>query len=56
MATAPTTDTPVPESGLADPLAWRPLKAPSLIEFEVIATEVYRRLPARFRGDRKSVV
>ena len=33
-----------------DPLFWRPLKAPSLIEFEVIATEAYRRLPAGFRA------
>jgi predicted Zn-dependent protease with MMP-like domain len=33
---------------LADPLAWRPLKAPSLVEFEVIATEAFRRLPAKF--------
>ena len=35
---------------LPDPLSWRPLKAPSLIEFEVIATEAYRRLPAEFRA------
>src|SRR5437763_26368 len=33
---------------LPDPLSWRPLKAPSLVEFEVIATEAYRRLPAEF--------
>ena len=33
-----------------DPLAWRPLKAPSLAEFEVIATEAFRRLPAHFRA------
>ena len=35
------------DSALADPLAWRPLKAPSLAEFEVIATEAFRRLPQR---------
>jgi len=34
---------------LTDPLAWRPVKAPSLEEFEVIAAEAYRRLPAKFR-------
>jgi predicted Zn-dependent protease with MMP-like domain len=34
---------------LADPLAWRPLTAPSLAEFEVIAAEAFRRLPERFR-------
>ncbi len=33
-----------------DPLAWRPLKAPSLAEFEVIAVEAYQRLPAEFRA------
>jgi predicted Zn-dependent protease with MMP-like domain len=38
------------ESPLSDPLAWRTVKAPSLIEFEVLATAAFRRLPARFRG------
>jgi len=33
-----------------DPLAWRPLKAPSLAEFEVLALEAFRRLPSRFRA------
>jgi predicted Zn-dependent protease with MMP-like domain len=32
------------------PLAWRPLKAPTLAEFEAIAEDVFRRLPATFRG------
>jgi predicted Zn-dependent protease with MMP-like domain len=41
---------------LPDPLSWRPLKAPSLIEFEVIATEAYRRLPAEFRAKCEGVV
>ena len=41
---------------LPDPLAWRPLKAPSLLEFEVIATEAYRRLPAKFRAKCEGVV
>jgi predicted Zn-dependent protease with MMP-like domain len=41
---------------LPDPLSWRPLKAPSLIEFEVIATEAYRRLPAHFRARCEGVV
>ncbi len=39
---------PMTDSALADPLAWRPLKAPSLAEFETIAAEAYRRLPAHF--------
>jgi predicted Zn-dependent protease with MMP-like domain len=41
---------------LADPLSWRPLKAPSLAEFEVIATEAFRRLPAEFRARCEGVV
>ena len=32
-----------------DPLAWWPVKAPSLAEFEVLADDVYRRLPKGFR-------
>jgi predicted Zn-dependent protease with MMP-like domain len=31
-------------------LAWRPLKAPTLAEFEAIAEDVYHRLPATFRS------
>ena len=38
-------DTPV-----SDPLAWRPLKAPSLDEMHVIAEEAYRRLPQKFKA------
>jgi predicted Zn-dependent protease with MMP-like domain len=34
----------------ADPLAWRPRKAPSLAEFEALASEVYARLPDKFRA------
>ena len=33
----------------SNPLAWRRLKAPSLAEIEVIAGEVFGRLPKRFR-------
>ena len=33
----------------SDPLAWRPAKAPSLAAFEVLASEVFRHLPKRFR-------
>ncbi|HMK70097.1 MAG TPA: metallopeptidase family protein [Xanthobacteraceae bacterium] len=33
----------------SDPLAWQRLKAPSLAELEVLAGEVFRRLPKRFR-------
>ena len=33
-----------------DPLAWRRLKAPSLAALEVLAGEVFRRLPRRFRA------
>jgi predicted Zn-dependent protease with MMP-like domain len=33
----------------SDPIAWRPVKAPSLAELEVLAGEVFRQLPKRFR-------
>jgi predicted Zn-dependent protease with MMP-like domain len=41
---------------LPDPMAWRPLKAPSLEEFEVIATEAFRKLPRHFRDRCDGVV
>ena len=44
------------DSPLADPLAWRPLKAPSLSEFEAIAIEAFSRLPAKFRAKCEGVV
>ncbi len=34
---------------VSDPLAWRELKAPSLAELEVLAGEVFRHLPRKFR-------
>ena len=40
----------------ADPLAWRPVKAPSLVEFEALAIEAFARLPARFRARCEGVV
>jgi predicted Zn-dependent protease with MMP-like domain len=33
----------------ADPRAWRNVKAPSLVEFEALAAEAFRRLPEKFR-------
>jgi predicted Zn-dependent protease with MMP-like domain len=44
------------DNPFADPLAWRPIKAPSLEEFEVIAAEVFRRLPQKFRALCEGVV
>jgi predicted Zn-dependent protease with MMP-like domain len=44
------------DSVLSDPLRWGPLKAPSLAEFEAIAVEAFRRLPARFRAKCEGVV
>lgn len=41
---------------LDDPMGWRPLKAPSLVEFEVIAEQAFRRLPPRFRERCEGVV
>ncbi|MFY9896598.1 MAG: metallopeptidase family protein [Xanthobacteraceae bacterium] len=40
----------------SDPLAWRATKAPSLAELEVLAGEVFRRLPKRFRDLAAEVV
>jgi predicted Zn-dependent protease with MMP-like domain len=37
------------EPPFSDPLTWRPLRAPSLAELEVLAEEAFRRLPERFR-------
>jgi predicted Zn-dependent protease with MMP-like domain len=33
-----------------DPPTWRPLKAPSLADFEALAQEAFRRLPEKFRA------
>ena len=38
------------DPSFADSLAWRTIKAPSLEEFEVIATEAFARLPNKFRS------
>ena len=45
-----------PPGPLPDPLTWRPLKAPSLLEFEAIAAEAFRRLPDNFRARCEGVV
>ena len=47
---------PMNDNSHADPLAWHPLKAPSLAEFEVLAATAFRRLPARFRARCEGVV
>jgi len=39
------TDEPFP-----DPLAWRPIKAPSLDELHVVAEAAFRNLPEKFRA------
>ncbi|MDC7790050.1 metallopeptidase family protein [Rhodoplanes sp. TEM] len=44
------------ENPLSDPIAWRNAKAPSLDELEVMAAEVFRGLPARFRSMCEGVV
>src|SRR5579872_5780115 len=33
-----------------DPLAWRNVKSPSLAELEILASDVFRRLPQHFRN------
>jgi predicted Zn-dependent protease with MMP-like domain len=40
----------------SDPPDWRPVKAPSLAEMEVIATEAFARLPEQFRALCKDLV
>ena len=41
---------------LADPLSWRPVKAPSLVEMEIMATAAYEKLPEKFRDLCKGVI
>jgi predicted Zn-dependent protease with MMP-like domain len=38
------------DTPFSDPLAWRTIKAPSLVEFELLAEAVFRRLPPQFRA------
>ena len=38
------------DNPLSDPLLWRTVKAPSLEELEVIASDAYARLPETFRA------
>jgi predicted Zn-dependent protease with MMP-like domain len=38
------------DSPIADPLAWRSVKTPSLADLEILAREVFARLPAKFRA------
>jgi predicted Zn-dependent protease with MMP-like domain len=40
----------MPNSPIADPLAWRSVKTPSLMDLEVLARDVFARLPAKFRA------
>jgi predicted Zn-dependent protease with MMP-like domain len=44
------------EFPFADPPAWRLARAPSLAEFEALAIEAFRRLPAEFRAMCRTVV
>jgi predicted Zn-dependent protease with MMP-like domain len=37
------------DTPFSDPLAWRPTKAPSLDDIEVLAREAFQRLPDKFR-------
>jgi predicted Zn-dependent protease with MMP-like domain len=40
----------MPDSPIADPLAWRSVTAPSLADLEILARDVFGRLPAKFRA------
>ena len=38
------------DAPFSDPLAWRPIKSPSLDELDALAQEAYRKLPEKFRA------
>src|SRR5215831_5489979 len=38
------------DPAFADPLTWRVVKAPSLVELEVLADRAFQRLPEKFRA------
>jgi predicted Zn-dependent protease with MMP-like domain len=40
----------MPDNPFADPLAWRPIKAPTVPDMEHLAREVFSALPTKFRG------
>jgi predicted Zn-dependent protease with MMP-like domain len=40
----------MPDNPLTDPLAWRPVKAPSVADLELLAREVFAGLPTKFRS------
>jgi predicted Zn-dependent protease with MMP-like domain len=40
----------MPNNPIADALAWRTVKTPTLAEMEVLARDVFARLPAKFRA------
>jgi predicted Zn-dependent protease with MMP-like domain len=42
-------NTTMSKDAIADPLAWQPLRPPSLAEMETVAIAIFRRLPAAFR-------
>jgi predicted Zn-dependent protease with MMP-like domain len=47
---SPSLNTVAMTDPFADPLAWRPIRAPSLDELHAIAETAYRRLPDKFRA------
>jgi predicted Zn-dependent protease with MMP-like domain len=54
VAAAPSGETKPPAAPAArelnDPLAWQSVKAPSLVDLEILAREVFGGLPAHFRA------
>jgi predicted Zn-dependent protease with MMP-like domain len=40
----------MPDTPPTDPLAWRPIKAPSAADMEMLARKVFASLPAKFRS------
>src|SRR5262249_31736141 len=40
----------MPDKTLTDPLAWRPIKAPSVADMELLARKIFAGLPDKFRS------
>src|SRR5215470_13862098 len=40
----------MPDKTLTDPLAWRPVKAPSVADMELLARKIFAGLPDKFRS------
>lgn len=46
----PIREAAISDNPITDPLAWRPVKAPSLLDLEILAGTVFAGLPEKFRA------